>query len=76
MAQLHCYVPEDVAQQAQQRATQAGLTLSRYMAELIKRDTAVHAGWPEGYFDLFTPIEGAELSRPPQGDYEDRLTLE
>ena len=76
MAQLHCYVPEDIAEQAQRRAEQAGLSLSRYLAELVKRDAAVHAGWPEGYFDLFVPIEGAELERPPQGEYEARLTLE
>lgn len=76
MAQLRCYVPEDVAQQAQRRADQAGLSLSRYLAELIKRDAASKTGWPEGYFDLFVPIEGAELVRPPQGEFEERLTLE
>lgn len=76
MAQLHCYVPEDIAQQAQRRAEQAGLSLSRYLAELVKRDAANSTGWPEGYFDLFVPIEGAELVRPPQGEFEERLTLE
>ena len=76
MAQLHCYVPEDIAQQAQRRAEQAGLSLSRYLAELVKRDAAISTGWPEGYFDLFVPIEGAELVRPPQGEFEERLTLE
>jgi len=76
MAQLHCYVPEEVAQQAQRRAEQAGLSLSRYLAELVKRDAANSTGWPEGYFDLFVPIEGAELVRPPQGEFEERLTLE
>ena len=76
MAQLHCYVPEDIAQQAQHRATQSGLSLSRYLAELVKRDARANSGWPEGYFDLFVPIEGAELERPPQGEYEVRLTLE
>lgn len=76
MAQLHCYVPEELAQQAQRRAEQAGLSLSRYLAELVKRDAANSTGWPEGYFDLFVPIEGAELVRPPQGEFEERLTLE
>lgn len=76
MPQLHCYVPEDIAQQAQRRATQAGVSLSRYLAELVKRDAANSTGWPEGYFDLFVPIEGAELVRPPQGEFEERLTLE
>ena len=43
MAQLHCYVPEEIAQQAQQRATQSGLSLSRYLAELVKRDAGASA---------------------------------
>lgn len=76
MAQLHCYVPEEIAQQAQRRASQSGLSLSRYLAELVKRDAANAAGWPPGYFDLFVPIEGAELTRPPQGEPEERLPLE
>lgn len=76
MAQLHCYVPADVAEQAQRKAEQSGLSLSRYLAELVKRDVHIHSGWPEGYFDIFVPIEGAELDRPPQGEFEERLTLE
>lgn len=76
MAQLHCYVPEEIAQQAQQRAAQSGLSLSRYLAELVKRDAGVSAVWPEGYFDLFVPIEGAKLERPPQGKAEEREPLE
>ncbi|MDP1636288.1 MAG: hypothetical protein Q8L69_16600 [Gallionellaceae bacterium] len=76
MAQLHCYVPEDIAQQAQQKAAQSGLSLSRYLAELVKRDTRANSGWPEGYFDLFGKWEGVPLERPPQGEFEERLTLE
>jgi hypothetical protein len=75
MAQLHCYVPEDVAQEAQRKASRSGLSLSRYLAELVKRDAAVGAGWPEGYFDLFGKWEGAQLERQPQGELEERLVL-
>ena len=75
MAQLHCYVPEDIAREVQRKASQSGLSLSRYLAELIKRDTGVGASWPEGYFDLFGKWEGAPLERPLQGDFEERLTL-
>lgn len=75
MAQLHCYVPEDIAQQAQRRATQSGLSLSRYLAELVKRDTAANAGWPEGYFDIFGKWEGAPLVRPPSAPLEERQEL-
>ena len=66
MAQLHCYVPEEIARQAQRRATQSGLSLSRYLAELVKRDTHAALEWPEGYFDLFGKWAGAPLERPPQ----------
>ncbi|MBI3524755.1 MAG: hypothetical protein HY066_09625 [Betaproteobacteria bacterium] len=75
MAQLHCYVPEEIAQQAQRRAAQAGLSLSRYLAGLVKRDVANSTGWPEGYFEIFGKWEGAPLERPPQGEFEERLTL-
>lgn len=75
MAQLHCYVPEEIAQQAQRRAAQTGLSLSRYLAELVKRDAGASKDWPEGYFDLFGKWEGEPLQRPPQGEYEARLEL-
>ena len=75
MAQLHCYVPEEIAHQAQRRATQSGLSLSRYLAELVKRDAEASAGWPEGYFDLFGKWEGAPLERPPQLHLETRLQI-
>ena len=76
MAQLHCYVPEDVAQQAQRRASQAGLSLSRYLAELVKRDAQIDNAWPEGYFELLGQWEGAPLERPPQSPAQARVALE
>jgi hypothetical protein len=75
MAQLHCYVPEEVAEQAQRRAEQAGLSLSRYLAELVKRDAVASAGWPEGYFEIFGSWEGEPLVREPQGAFEVRAEL-
>jgi len=75
MAQLHCYVPEKIAQQAQLRATQSGLSLSRYLAELVKRDSGASVGWPEGYFDIFGKWEGEPLERPPQLALEKRLKM-
>jgi hypothetical protein len=73
MTQLHCYVPDNIAQQVQRRANEAGLSLSRYLAELVKRDVAVQADWPEAYFDNFGTWEGAPLERPEQLPVEDRL---
>ena len=43
MAQLYCYVPEEIARQAQRRAAQSGLSLSRYLAELVKRNAGASA---------------------------------
>lgn len=75
MTQLHCYVPDEIAQQAKLRAEQAGLSLSRYLAELVKRDAQSVAGWPEGYFELFGKWQGAAPERPPQGPLEERLEM-
>lgn len=49
MPQLHLYVPEDVAAKVREKAKARKLTVSRYLAEVIKRE--VGEGWPEGYFD-------------------------
>lgn len=73
MTQLHCYVPEEIARQAQARAMQSGLSLSRYLAELVKRDVGTNEGWPEGYFELFGKWEGAPLERAEQLPFEKRL---
>jgi hypothetical protein len=75
MAQLHCYVPEEVAKQAQRRATQSGLTLSRYLADLVKRDAGTSTEWPEGYFEIFGKWEGAPLERPASEAFEKRLEI-
>lgn len=76
MTQLHCYVPDDVAEKAQRKAKQAGLSLSRYLAELVKRDACASDEWPEGYFDIFGKWEGASFERPPLLPFEKRLELE
>ncbi|MEZ5582805.1 MAG: hypothetical protein R3F37_08590 [Candidatus Competibacteraceae bacterium] len=51
MAQLHCYLPDDLAKQFQEKARAAHLPVSKYLALLIKKDLGNQ--WPEGYFDLF-----------------------
>ena len=47
--QLHLYVPEEVAAKIRERAKKRKLSVSRYLAEVIKRE--VGEGWPEGYFE-------------------------
>jgi len=38
MARLYCYVPEVAARKVRGRAEAAGISTSRYLAELIRRD--------------------------------------
>ncbi len=74
MPQLHLYVPKETARRLRKKAEQRGLTLSRYLAEVVGRDVD-RSGWPEGYFgDVLGTWEG-ELRRPSQGFYEDREEL-
>ena len=49
MPQLHLYVPEDIALKVQQQAKERNLSVSRYLADVIKRE--VGEGWPDGYFE-------------------------
>lgn len=71
MPQLHCYVPEPIARKIHERANAAGLSTSRYLAELIRRD--VGSGWPEGYFEqVVGGWQGGELTRPDQPVLEPR----
>lgn len=75
MPQMHFYVPESLAAKVRQRAKVAGLSASRYLAELVKRE--VSTGWPEGFFeDVVGGWQGEPLERPSQGTYEARETLQ
>ena len=75
MPQLHCYVPETIAQQLQRQAAQLGLSVSAYLAELVKRD--VNGGWPVGFeAALFGPqVERSPLVLEPAGLAEERIAL-
>jgi len=75
MAQLHCYVPDPVAERLQEKAQKVGLSVSRYLGDLIKRD--VKPVWPEGYFEnVIGGWQGESLERPEQGIYETRQELQ
>lgn len=74
MAQLHCYVPDELALRAQRRATQSGLSVSRYLAELVKRDAGADLAWPKGYFENLG-ARGARITRPHQAPLETRLKI-
>jgi len=76
MSQLHFYVPDEVEKQIRNKAKQANLPLSRYLAELVKRETSQKNQWPEGYFELFDQWEGESTVRPPQLPLEERMSFD
>ncbi len=73
MSQLHFYVSDEVETQIRMNAKQANLPLSKYLAELVKRETASHNQWPAGYFDLFDAWQGEPQVRPSELALETRL---
>lgn len=74
MPQLHCYVPEEVAEVIRRRARARRLSVSQYLARLAEQDAAV--GWPPGYFEnVIGGWRGDPLVRAPQGEYEERERL-
>lgn len=77
MSQLHFYVPDEVEKKLRARAKQANLTLSRYLAELVKHQAHQPDEWPDGYFEtVFGQWQGEPLERPDQGEYEERANIE
>jgi len=76
MSQLHFYVADDEERRLREQARQAGVPLSRYLAELVRKSAGSSGQWPERYFEqVFGRWEGEPLRRAPQGDYEDRPDL-
>jgi hypothetical protein len=74
MPQLHFYVPDTVAKDLQAQARALGLSLSRYLATVIRRNR--QKGWPAGYFThVVGGWQGKALRRPPQIGYEKREAL-
>lgn len=75
MPQLHFYVPNELAERIHQEAQAAQMSVSRYLAEFVKREMAPN--WPEGFFDdVVGRWQGEPLQRPLQGEYEQRGALE
>lgn len=74
MPQLHLYIPDSVADEVKRRAQAAGMSTSRYLAEIVRRE--VSADWPERFFvDIVGGWQGAPLERAPQGDHDSRDIL-
>ena len=75
MPQLNLYVNDELADLIRREADAADMSVSRYLAELIRRE--VSGDWPEGFFDDVVGCwHGEPLERAPQGVTEDRVQLE
>ena len=74
MTQLFCEVPETLARRVEEKAGEAHLSVSDYLAKLIERD--VGDGWPAGYFENVIGCWQGDLERPEQPDYEKPLELD
>jgi len=69
MPQLHTYVPARLAARVVAGAKARGVPVSRYLADLIRRD--VDLGWPDTYFDhVVGSWKGSPLQRPGSGERE------
>ncbi|MFH1176045.1 MAG: ribbon-helix-helix protein, CopG family [Acidobacteriota bacterium] len=74
MPQLHLYVPEDLAAEIARRARAQGLSVSRFLNELVQQQVAT--AWPDDYFDTVVGgWRGKRLARAPQGQLESRDRL-
>ena len=71
MPQLHLYVPEKTAARIRENAEKKGLSVSRYLSEVVRRE--IEEDWPEGFFEeVVGGWKGEPLTRPPQGEFEAR----
>lgn len=74
MPQLHLYVSDEVAAKLREQASARNMSLSRYLAEIVQRETQL--GWPEGYFEeVVGSWVGEPLERPEPLEIEERDSL-
>jgi hypothetical protein len=75
MPQLQFYVPDEVAEKIRQEARAANMSVSRYLASLVKR--AVASDWPADFIEeVVGGWTGEPLQRPLQGEFEPREKLD
>ena len=71
MPQMNLYIPDDLAERIRRAANAADLSVSRYLAELVRRE--VETEWPADYFEtVIGGWAGAPLERASQGVAETR----
>jgi hypothetical protein len=67
--QLHFYVPQTVAERVRREADAASLSISQYLAEVVKRE--LRPQWPEGFFeDVVGGWQGEPLQHGRQGAFQ------
>ena len=71
MAQVTIYLPDNLIQEARQRAKNKERSLSAWVAELVRRETTAQA-WPKSLVDLLNHGGGSlvEPDDPPPEDIE------
>ena len=65
MAQLTVYIDDETRQRIEVAARRADVSVSQWVKKRLA--SALENEWPEGYFELFGALRGADLERPPQG---------
>jgi len=74
MTHVDLDIPDDVAGKLRERAEQLGMSVPRYVAQMVCRDVAT--GWPPRFFqEVVGGWKGTPLERLPQGDLEARDEL-
>lgn len=74
MPQFHLYVPDDVADRIRARARARRMSVSRFLAALVRREMG--EDWPGDFFDnVYGAWAGEPLERPEQGELEVRESL-
>ena len=72
MSQVSLYLSDAEYEALRARASKAGVSLSKYTANLIAQDAA-SGGWPSGFWDLFGVIQDPnfEAIDDPVGSLEE-----
>ena len=75
MAQMHLYLPDDLAEEVKQRAKSRGLTVSAYLAEMVRSQMTDQ--WPKDFFSkVVGGWVGKPLERPEQPPFEQREDID
>lgn len=71
MTHITVELEDELLSEIRQRAEEQGTTVSRYLANLIRRE--VHRGWPAGFFEeVVGRWQGSPCTRAPQGNLQHR----